>query len=321
MMMFFAWRCSLLLLGVAVVQGFAPPEVQWASSGGGYYAELTASMKDVAVLPRCTMKAYTLGGAVPAPTLRMQRCGTYSLKVSNELGQPTNLHTHGLHVSPTSPGDDVTTSINSGSSHTYVYRVPCDHAGGLMWAHAHKHSYTTAQATGGLAGAVIVADSAAEYPTTEAYDFVTGAPEHVLVVSRVEPGTLTRAANSLVTFTGAGCPSFFYLVNGLTSPTFSFDANTWQRFRVVHIDPSSSGVAMTLASSTGDAAQTCSYQLLAKVCARGHDRSDSCRPPPFAADHRSLTIFRTITTTHVRTRSIHTPRAGRMASRSALRPA
>ena len=43
------------------------------------------------------------------------------------------IHTHGLHISGETPGDNIFDAINGGEQMTYIYQIPCDHAGGLFW--------------------------------------------------------------------------------------------------------------------------------------------------------------------------------------------
>eukprot|EP00471_Norrisiella_sphaerica_P006026 CAMPEP_0184490192 /NCGR_PEP_ID=MMETSP0113_2-20130426/17256_1 /TAXON_ID=91329 /ORGANISM="Norrisiella sphaerica, Strain BC52" /LENGTH=699 /DNA_ID=CAMNT_0026873959 /DNA_START=82 /DNA_END=2181 /DNA_ORIENTATION=+ len=70
----------------------------------------------------------------------------------------SNLHTHGLHVSPLQ--DNIATTVNAGDGrHQYHYDVPEDHLMGTHWYHAHKHGSTALQVSGGLHGALIVEPS------------------------------------------------------------------------------------------------------------------------------------------------------------------
>ncbi|MGW0734769.1 multicopper oxidase domain-containing protein [Streptomyces sp. NPDC002851] len=68
----------------------------------------------------------------------------------------TNLHTHGLQVSPAGPADNVFVRVGPLGSHQYVYAVPDDHPAGLHWYHPHHHGSTTHQAWSGLAGPIVV---------------------------------------------------------------------------------------------------------------------------------------------------------------------
>jgi suppressor of ftsI len=80
--------------------------------------------------------------------------------------QPTNLHFHGLHVTPrnrtvgnvTYYGDNVLACLRPGRSHIR-FRIPQNHDRGTFWYHAHLHGLTDDQVSRGLAGMLIVGDS------------------------------------------------------------------------------------------------------------------------------------------------------------------
>ena len=71
----------------------------------------------------------------------------------------TNLHTHGLWVSPAGNSDNVLLSINPGVSFQYEYNIPPDHPAGTFWYHSHRHGSTALQVSSGMAGALIVRGS------------------------------------------------------------------------------------------------------------------------------------------------------------------
>jgi len=60
---------------------------------------------------------------------------------------PLNLHTHGLHVSPSGNADNVLLSIPAGMSNTYDYAVPTNMPNGLYWYHSHRHTVTHSRRT------------------------------------------------------------------------------------------------------------------------------------------------------------------------------
>ncbi|MBT1539022.1 multicopper oxidase domain-containing protein [Ralstonia solanacearum] len=68
----------------------------------------------------------------------------------------TNLHSHGLWVSPTGNSDNVLLSLNPGTSFQYEYNIPADHPAGTFWYHPHRHGSTALQVASGMAGALIV---------------------------------------------------------------------------------------------------------------------------------------------------------------------
>ncbi|SDR48593.1 multicopper oxidase family protein [Pseudovibrio sp. Tun.PSC04-5.I4] len=67
-----------------------------------------------------------------------------------------NIHTHGLHVTPESPGDNVCMTIRPGEEFHYEYDIPADHPTGVYWYHPHKHGSVALQISSGMAGMIIV---------------------------------------------------------------------------------------------------------------------------------------------------------------------
>ena len=57
----------------------------------------------------------------------------------------TNLHSHGLWISPTGNSDNVLLSINPGVDFEYIYNLPPDHPAGTFWYHSHRHGSTALQ--------------------------------------------------------------------------------------------------------------------------------------------------------------------------------
>lgn len=68
----------------------------------------------------------------------------------------TNLHSHGLWVSPTGNSDNVLLSIEPGVSFQYEYNIPADHPAGTFWYHPHRHGATAVQTGSGMAGALVI---------------------------------------------------------------------------------------------------------------------------------------------------------------------
>lgn len=120
-------------------------------------------------------------GSLPGPTLRIKPGDTFAWDLVNRMvptGIPdgatpkqveafnqleyTNVHTHGLQVSPKPGGDNVYQVLKPGDPpEPYLYEVPGHDTGrpqpaGLYWYHPHKHGSTTHQAWQGLSGAIVV---------------------------------------------------------------------------------------------------------------------------------------------------------------------
>jgi FtsP/CotA-like multicopper oxidase with cupredoxin domain len=77
----------------------------------------------------------------------------------------TNLHFHGLHVSPKSPQDDVLTMMSMpGETLEYKVVIPAYSPPGLYWYHTHPHGESARQDLDGMSGAIVVEDIDRYYP-------------------------------------------------------------------------------------------------------------------------------------------------------------
>jgi FtsP/CotA-like multicopper oxidase with cupredoxin domain len=68
----------------------------------------------------------------------------------------TNLHAHGMWVSPSGNSDNVLLRINPNVDFQYEYNVSLDHPAGTFWYHPHLHGSTALQVSSGMAGLLIV---------------------------------------------------------------------------------------------------------------------------------------------------------------------
>ena len=69
----------------------------------------------------------------------------------------TNLHFHGLMVSPNTPQDDVIGMLAMpGQVLHYLVKIPRDHPPGLFWYHTHPHGESHRQVLDGMSGAIVI---------------------------------------------------------------------------------------------------------------------------------------------------------------------
>jgi FtsP/CotA-like multicopper oxidase with cupredoxin domain len=69
----------------------------------------------------------------------------------------TNLHFHGLTVSPDAPQDDVLGMLaKPGQVLHYSVKIPSDHPPGLFWYHTHPHGESHRQVLDGMSGAIVI---------------------------------------------------------------------------------------------------------------------------------------------------------------------
>jgi FtsP/CotA-like multicopper oxidase with cupredoxin domain len=97
-----------------------------------------------------------------------------NVALHNRLDEETNLHFHGLDVSPRDNGDNVYLHIPPGQTFDYQVTIPDRHVG-LFWFHPHMHGEVDEQIIGGLSGAILVEGSDRAYP------FVRGLSERILL--------------------------------------------------------------------------------------------------------------------------------------------
>ena len=192
---------------------FAQPQ-ELVSANGRLDVELVAAPSNI---PFGAGKrfAYTYNGTTPGPTLRVRPGDVLSITLVNRLGETTNLHTHGLHVSPSGHADNVFVAVADGARRTYTYEIPHDHRSGTFWYHPHMHEMVAPQVFGGLAGVIIVEDALDELPE------LAGATERVLVVSDPAIGHSANVLDASMMEKMRGREGDVVVVNGVVAPTIS----------------------------------------------------------------------------------------------------
>jgi FtsP/CotA-like multicopper oxidase with cupredoxin domain len=158
----------------------------------------------------------------------------------------TNLHFHGLHVSPSSldedgnpvagsdgtaviSSDDVTYSLPPADSpaqtttHPYCVEVPSFHAPGTHWFHAHQHGSTGIQVSNGMAGVIIVKEPPGdEIPGTEDAQDIIWLMQEVVTDSDDIYGTSKNTSDGE------------FLINGALRPTLHITEGELQRWRFIN---------------------------------------------------------------------------------------
>jgi FtsP/CotA-like multicopper oxidase with cupredoxin domain len=170
--------------------------------------------------------ATTLGynGGLPGPTLRLRAGDRLRVNLHNGLSDPSNLHVHGLHVSPEGNGDNPFVMIEPGHSFDYDYRLPADHPPGLYWYHPHHHGFVADQVFGGLYGAIVVEDP----------EPVEASRERVLVISDLTLDGSGHVAPATPAQRLRGREGQLVLVNGQRNPALSILPGERERWRIVN---------------------------------------------------------------------------------------
>jgi FtsP/CotA-like multicopper oxidase with cupredoxin domain len=203
----------------------------YKSSNGLLEVNLAASAGQVTLAGK---QAYLLSynGQVPAPRLEAKAGDTVRIHFTNNLSQPTNLHYHGLHVSPNGNADNPFLSIPPGESLTYEFTIPKNHPSGTFWYHPHHHGYVAEQLFAGLAGLFIVRGQLDEIPEIKA------AKEEFLVLKDfdLDAGGRIIAPNHMAMMLGR--EGGLLTVNGQVKPNLSIDKGGLLRLRVLNASSS-----------------------------------------------------------------------------------
>ncbi len=201
---------------------FAQPPVQ-ASSGGVLNMTVTAAPAMAQIGGR-RAAMWMYDGGLPGPTWRIRPGDLVRVLLRNRLPQPTNLHVHGLHVSPEGNSDNMFVTIQPGSSFQYEYRLPADHPPGVYWYHPHHHGMVAHQVFAGLYGAIIVEDPKP----------IPVARERVLVLSDITLDAAGQPAAATAMERMIGREGDTVLVNGQLAPRMVVRPGERERWRIVN---------------------------------------------------------------------------------------
>ncbi len=211
-------------------------------------------------------------GALPGPSLYVDPGTSINLTLKNNLTisyagdkcpgdhhvtppnpacfQHTNLHVHGLQVSPcsidsngnkhcgpyeingTNPplklsSDDVLVDISPGQSNDYRIVLPDMHAPGTNWYHSHLHGASAYQVSGGMAGAIIIREPPEGQVARDDLDIVFVLQEILPNPKKIGFPPVYGAPNN--------APPTQVFVNGLCRPTLKMNAGQNMRFRFINI--------------------------------------------------------------------------------------
>jgi FtsP/CotA-like multicopper oxidase with cupredoxin domain len=218
---------------------------------------------DGAELPPRELRNRAYDGRTPGPTLCVSAGDTIELTLINELpanpagsvANTTNMHTHGLHISPMAPSDDVLLEIppqlGARSRFDYLFNIWDKHPPGTHWYHPHKHGSTAEQVENGMAGALIVADYPGTLPPP-----MRGIAERVFVLQQLlqdaDPPFDERSVQL-----GSNADSHLYLVNGAEIPVIRIDQGEVQRWRFVNAAVNANGYFNLAVVTTGEEPVDC----------------------------------------------------------------
>ena len=149
-----------------------------------------------------TSGAISIGGSIPAPTLRWREGQEVVIHVTNRLDEGTSIHWHGLllqGVMDGAPGFNGFVPIGPGETYTYRFKL---RQAGTYWYHSHSAS----QEQEGMYGAIVI-EPAGRDPVRADRDYVVllsdhtpEKPENVLRKLKVSEGYYNNNRRTLVDF-------------------------------------------------------------------------------------------------------------------------
>ncbi len=229
---------------------FSEPRVEYSRSGT-LRTLLRVVEADVAIREDSRLRVERTrcyNGQVPGPTLRIRSGDNLRIRLINNLTKnpdsscghehlnrphcfnTTNIHTHGLHVSPQAPSDDPFLKIEPQADYEYCFQVPEFHPAGTFWYHAHVHGSTGLQVMNGLAGALIIEEPEGQQVAREAKDVVWMIQE-----------IMGREAEKLYS---CGHPHSLSTVNGKVKPGLRMRPGEVQRWRFINATATPGGYAI-----------------------------------------------------------------------------
>jgi suppressor of ftsI len=182
----FAPSAALAWASVAAAQSQAPliQPTEIRSNEGVLNAVITAAPGRVQ-LGEFAFPGLLYNGSYLPPLLRVRLGDTMRITFKNDLpDQPSNLHYHGMNVSPQGNGDNVFVHVHPGQDFAYEVRIPATgrQAPGLFWYHPHAHGFVAKQILSGMSGGLVVDGSDQFYPV------LRGLPERFLLIKHQEIG-------------------------------------------------------------------------------------------------------------------------------------
>lgn len=126
-----------------------------ASKDGVLETTLTVSLEATEV-GGTPVEARLYDGEFMPPTLSVQPGDLIRLKLDNRIDELTNLHYHGMNVSPLGNGDNVFLHVVPGETFQYEVQLPETHPEGMFYYHPHIYGTTEFQIGNGMSGGIVV---------------------------------------------------------------------------------------------------------------------------------------------------------------------
>lgn len=200
----------------------SPAEIRYGADGISK-GTLRPAMSAVSVGGQ-PYRALVFNGDYDAPLIRTRPGGTVSITLDNQMDEKTNLHFHGMTVTPLDSGDSIFREVGPHEKGLYRFKLPPDHSPGAYWYHSHFHGGAQRQVESGIAGPILVDGLLDPFPE------LRGIKERVLVLRNFQKTLTGRLASEIVT----SAPSI-RTVNGQADPVITIQPGETQLWHLMNI--------------------------------------------------------------------------------------
>jgi len=205
-----------------------PPLLDPASGGGAKHFNLSIQEGSMEFFPGISTRTYGISANYLGPTLLLRRGEQVAISYTNNLGEATTMHGHGMHL-PAAMDGGPHQVIMPGSTWTASYTV--NQKACTNWYHPHLMGKTAEQVFMGLAGMIIIEDNESGnigLPNRYAVDDIP-----LVVQDKVfDSNRQIRYAPSRRDITN-GYMGDTFLVNGVIQPYFNAEAKAL-RLRILN---------------------------------------------------------------------------------------
>ena len=185
--------------------------------------DLNMQLGSMAYVPGKQTATFAYNGNILGPTLLMNKGDEVVINVTNQLGEPTTTHWHGIHLPAIMDGGPHQI-INDGDTWQARFTIMNEEA--TFWYHPHLDGKTAEHVYHGLAGLLIVKDPRSEFALPDRY----GTDDIPLIIQ-------DKIFNADGSFnypgTRSGVKGDRFLVNGAVTPVFNAPAQ-FVRFRLLN---------------------------------------------------------------------------------------
>ena len=208
--------------------------------------DLTMRQGSMTYVPGKQTATFAYNGDILGPTLLVHKGDEVAINVTNQLGEPTTTHWHGIHLPAVMDGGPHQ-KIDNGDTWNAQYTIMNEEA--TFWYHPHLMGKTAEHVYAGLAGLLIVKDPQSELALPDSY----GTDDIPLVVqdkiidadgSFNYPGTNSGVKGDQILVNGAITPVFdapaqmvrFRLLNGSNARFYNFGFDDDRQFHQIGTD-------------------------------------------------------------------------------------